>query len=89
MKIDVYDSYATKQNGQIMHFDVLVESNTPASQALSFGQQWLGSLGEQAQALTQSRCNFCHSEIANPKVRDEIKQRGFFILQLEGCPQPK
>jgi hypothetical protein len=86
MKIDVYDSYAQSLAGHTMHFDVFVESNTSAEQALGFGRRWLESIGESAEGLQQSRCNFCHSEIANPEVQVVIKNQGYFILQMEGCP---
>ncbi len=88
MKIDVYDSYATSMRGHVMHFDVFVAATTPAEQALSFGRQWLTSLGEPAEGLNQSRCKYCHSEVANPDVENHIKSHGYFILQMEGCPAP-
>lgn len=88
MKIDVYDSFATSIQGHLMHFDVFVAASTPADQALAYGQQWLVSMGEPAAGLIQSRCNFCHSEVANPDVANHIKSHGYFILQMEGCPAP-
>lgn len=87
MKIDVYDSYATS-NGRRMHFDVFVESGTSKDKALEYGKQWLASIGEDAEALNQSLCNFCHTEMANPEVERTIKNQGHFILQMEGCPAP-
>ncbi|GAA4810718.1 hypothetical protein GCM10011365_14050 [Marinicella pacifica] len=88
MKIDVYDSFATSNQGRLMHFDVFVESGTSAQQALAYGQQWLLSIGESSAGLKQSHCNFCHSEAANPEVAHHIKNHGYFILQMEGCPAP-
>ena len=38
MKIDDYDSFASSNQGRLMHFDVFVESGTPAEQALAYGQ---------------------------------------------------
>jgi len=88
MKIDVYDSFATSIHGGLMHFDVFVKSDTSAQQALAYGQQWLQSIGESAAGLKQSHCNYCHSEAANPEVAHHIKNHGYFILQMEGCPAP-
>ena len=88
MKIDVYDSFASSNQGRLMHFDVFVESGTPAEQALAYGQQWLLSIGESAAGLKQSHCNFCHSEAAIPEVAQHIQNHGYFILQMEGCPAP-
>ena len=86
MKIDVYDSYATRLDGQLMHFDVFVESRSSAQQALEYGRQWLERIGESKAGLQQSRCNFCHTELANPEVQNAIARQGYFILQMEGCP---
>jgi len=87
MNIDVYDSYA-RSNGRLMHFDVFVASGTSAEVALDYGKKWLESMRENADGLNLSRCNFCHSEVANPDVARNIKKEGFFILQMEGCPAP-
>ena len=87
MKIDVYDSYARNLAQQVMHFDVFVESGTSAEEALAYGQKWLESIGENSQTLSQSRCNFCHTEIANPLVQSTVEQQGYYILQMEGCPE--
>jgi len=87
MKIDVYDSYA-RSNGRLMHFDIFVRSGTSELTALEHGRNWLDSLGENSNALEQSRCNFCHSEMANPEVARTIENQGYFVLQMEGCPAP-
>jgi len=86
MKIDVYDSYAQSTDGRTLHFDVFVESGTSAKTALANGREWLESINESAEGLQNSRCNFCHSRIADPVVQDTIKKSGYYILQMEGCP---
>ncbi len=88
MRIDVYDSYANTKSGRRMHFDVFVKSGTSPEEALLFGKRWLESLGESPAGLHQERCNFCHTEIANPSVAQAVKHNGYFILQMEGCPAP-
>lgn len=88
MRIDVYDSYAKSSEGHDMHFDVFVESGTSAEIALNYGRAWLKSVGEPGDGLKQSRCNYCHTETANPNVQNSVEREGFFILQMEGCPQP-
>lgn len=88
MKIDVYDSYANTLDGRVLHFDVFVKSETNADIALQYGKNWLKQIGENPDGLSQSRCRFCHSEVANPEVQRAVEQNGFFILQMEGCPAP-
>ncbi len=86
MQIDVYDSYAQSKNGHVIHFDVFVESGTAKEKAFEYGRFWLTEIDENAKELDQSRCNYCHSENANPDVQDAIKKNGYYILQMEGCP---
>lgn len=88
MKIDVFDSYATANDGRLMHFDVFVETGTSPDVAFEYGQQWLKSIGESPEGLKQSHCNFCHTEAANPEIAKHIEQHQYFILQMEGCPTP-
>ena len=88
MEIDVYDSYAKTVDGRLMHFDVFIKSGSDPDIALRRGQEWLISIGENPVGLDQSRCNFCHSEVANSDVQREVEQKGFFIFQMEGCPTP-
>ena len=87
MKTDVYDSYA-RDGERVLHFDVLVEHGTTKEQAFAYGQKWLFEIGESLETLNQSHCNFCHSENANEEVQKAIDKDGFFILQIEGCPDP-
>lgn len=87
MKIDVYDSYAKSSTQELMHFDVFVESGTSAEDALNYGKQWLESVGEDPQNLSQSRCNYCHTESAKPVVQSTVEKQGYYILQMEGCPE--
>jgi len=88
MKIDVYDSYAKSNDGATLHFDVFVESGTPAEIALQNGREWMKSINESAESLQSSRCNFCHSRVAESVVQQEIKEKGYYIFQMEGCPGP-
>ena len=88
MKVDVYDSNAQSSNGQTIHFDVLVESSTSKEKALQYGRIWLERIGESPESLEQSRCNFCHTEQAGQEVQTSIKKDDFYILQMEGCPNP-
>ncbi|MEZ5492081.1 MAG: DUF2024 family protein [Gammaproteobacteria bacterium] len=88
MEIDVYDSYAKTTDGRLLHFDVFVRSGTDPDVALRRGREWLASIDENPAGLEQSRCNFCHTEAANPEVQRAVEFEGFFILQMEGCPAP-
>lgn len=88
MQIDVYDTYATSKKGHIIHFDVFLPEGEGKEKALRYAHAFLADIGESADALKQERCNFCHSQSANDEVEKQIEQSGYFILQMEGCPNP-
>jgi hypothetical protein len=47
---------------------------------------WLATVGEDGAKVTGEECNFCHTQEAPPQVVNEIKEKGFFIQKMEGCP---
>lgn len=87
MEVDVYDTYAKSHEGRVLHFDVLVPRGVSGDKALFFAKKWLEEIGENAEGLDQSRCQFCHSEKAHIRVEKDIQNQGYHILQMEGCPQ--
>lgn len=87
MNIHVYDTYAQAKNGGVLHFDVFMPEQNETN-ALIVARNWLASIGEDGNRLTQERCRFCHTETANPAVASAIEEYGYFIFQMEGCPQP-
>lgn len=88
MKIDVFDTYAHTVSGSVLHFDVLLPNGTPKEQALRYAQSFLASIGLKEARLATVRCDFCHSEAATPHIREAVEKDGYFILQMEGCPNP-
>lgn len=85
MKIAVWDTYVSKENGLIMHFDILVEENKEAKVVLSFGKEYLSFKGLKNKKLTIEECRFCHIEIAPEHIEKGIKERGYFIIEMENC----
>ena len=81
MQIHVYDTHVYTTAGQYIHFDVLV-SNENVKQVGQYAEQYLASLGVKVDNIKQSRCNFCHSEIANPEVQQNIVNHGHSIIRL-------
>jgi hypothetical protein len=52
MECAVYDTYVQKKDGKIMHFDVVVEANTPPDKAIEYGKQWLTTVGQAGSKMT-------------------------------------
>lgn len=85
MECSVFDTYVEKKNGGLMHFDVIVPTDTNEEQVYNFGHQYLAEKGEGGQELSTSQCKFCHIEKAQPHVQKAIEANGYFILEMEGC----
>jgi hypothetical protein len=85
MKIAVYDTNVTKNNGEPMHFDVLVPTNASPEKAIAFGNQYLEQTGQVDRSLTSKECGFCHIEDANPNIAESIRKQGYYIHKIEGC----
>jgi len=85
MECAVYDTYVTKKDGKIMHFDVVVEASTSHEKAIQYGKEYLERVGQGDQKMTQEECQFCHVQEAPPIVDKEIRERGYYIQKMEGC----
>ncbi len=45
MQCAVYDTYVTKKDNRVMHFDVIVQADTPQEKAIEYGKKYLESVG--------------------------------------------
>lgn len=82
MECAVFDTYVTRKNGELMHFDIIVPEKTEQGKVFDFGYEYLETKGEEGQSLTASECQFCHIEKAEPRIEEAIKSKGYFILEL-------
>jgi len=85
MEIHVYDTYVKAKDGHTMHFDVITNLQDH-DKAIENAKKWLDSIGEGDAKVTTAECQFCHSQGAPDPVAEEIKNNGFFIQKMEGCP---
>src|SRR5918998_541915 len=53
MECAVYDTYVTKKDGKIMHFDVVVDASTPHEKAIEYGKEYLSTAGQDGAKMTQ------------------------------------
>jgi hypothetical protein len=75
MECAVYDTYLRKSDGKTMHFDVVVEADTPHEKAIEYGKQYLASVGQPGQKMTQEECQFCHIQDAPQLLKKILFQR--------------
>ena len=85
MKIAVWDTYVTRKDGKIMHFDILVNENNDADQVFEYGKNYLKTVSQDGQSLTSKECKFCHIDKAPEAVENQILKNGFSIIEMENC----
>ena len=86
MKISVWDTYVSRDDGAMMHFDILVPSNMEDYEKIQqFAEEYLGSKSFSTHDFSTAKCNFCHQEIANSEVEHHILDKGYSIIEMENC----
>ncbi|HRE50300.1 MAG TPA: DUF2024 family protein [Flavitalea sp.] len=86
MQVAVWDTYVTRRNGTIMHFDIIVPSEINNTGVIyGYGKEYLATKGEGAQDLHSEACRFCHVESVRPQWESAIRQKGYFIYEMENC----
>ena len=86
MKVAVWDTYVTKKDGKIMHFDIIAPKEVQDSSTIyAYGKEYLKIKDEEQQLLTSKECQFCHIETATDDMLKSIKDKGYYILEMENC----
>lgn len=86
MNVAVWDTYVRKEDGTVMHFDILVEDlNQHQDQILAYGRSYLTAKRLSVDLLQASRCRLCHVETASDEVLASILKDGYHIIELQNC----
>lgn len=86
MEVAVWDTYVQKKDGSVMHFDIIAPSSVRDTVLIhSFGREYLRTKGQTGQPLTAKECRFCHVRELWPQWEKDILEKGYFILEMEGC----
>jgi hypothetical protein len=86
MKVAVWDTYVSKKDGTIMHFDIIApETEKNTFVIYRYGKEYLKTKGQEGQPLTSKECKFCHIETVRPNWEEAIVNQGFFIIEMENC----
>jgi len=86
MEVAVWDTYVTKKDGSVMHFDIIAPSSVKDTVVIyEYGRAYLKTKGQEGQPLTSKECRFCHVRALQPKWEADIKKQGYFILEMENC----
>jgi hypothetical protein len=86
MKVAVWDTYLTKKDGSVMHFDILAPATVKDTTVIyNFGREYLTTKGQETQPLTSKECKFCHVESLRPEWEEAINNKGYYIIEMENC----
>jgi hypothetical protein len=86
MQVAVWDTYVTRKNGIVMHFDIIAPTEIKDENIIyEFGRQYLATKNESGQTLASKECAFCHIEQASEEMENAIADKGFYILEMKGC----
>lgn len=86
MTVKVFDTHVRTKAGRYLHFDVLIEGND-IEKAKGHARDYLLGKGLADEDISQNQCRFCHVEPGNPLVAQAIKEKGYYILELQGCQE--
>ena len=86
MKVAVWDTYVTKKDGSIMHFDIIVPNEiTNTDQIFGYGRLYLTSKGQENQELSSNQCKYCHFEHLQKFMKKDLIEKGYYIIEMSGC----
>ncbi len=86
MEVAVWDTYVTKKDNAIMHFDIIVPTSIRDTEKIyQFGREYLALKGQEGQVLTTKECVFCHIEQLPTDKEAIINEKGYFIIEMKGC----
>ncbi len=86
MKIAVWDTYVSRKDGLVMHFDILVlDTLTDEDKIFGYGKSYLNSKPFTTKSLTSKECKLCHIDQATPEIIKRIRSHGYFIIEMENC----
>ncbi|HQU99958.1 MAG: DUF2024 family protein [Bacteroidia bacterium] len=86
MQVAVWDTYVTKKDGSVMHFDIIAPVEIKDTLVIyNYGKAYLKLKKQEGQPLTSKQCRFCHIETIKPAWETDIKQKGYYIYEMENC----
>ncbi len=86
MNVAIWDTYVTKKDGSIMHFDIVAPDEIQDPEVIyNFGKEYLKTKSQDGHSLSSKQCRFCHIEKMKIAWEKSIKDKGYFIIEMENC----
>ena len=63
MQVAVWDTYVTRKDGKVMHFDIMVPDELKDENVIhNYGKENKKKKGQEGQPLTSAESKYCHTE---------------------------
>ncbi len=86
MQVAVWDTYVTKKDGKVMHFDIIVPAELKDENTIyNYGKEYLKTKNQEGQPLTSEESKYCHTEKIRTQWEADIREKGYYILEMENC----
>ena len=85
MNVSVWDTYVSRKDDALMHFDILVPENTEQEKVIEAARKYLATKPFVNGLPAMKQCRHCHIERATDEVVKAINERGYFILEMQNC----
>ena len=86
MQVAVWDTYVTRKDGKVMHFDIIVPDDLKDENKIyNFGKEYLKTKGQEGQPLTSKESKYCHTEKIREQWEADIREKGYYIYEMENC----
>ena len=83
--VAIFDTYVKRPSGPTMHFDIVVPAALEPKKVYEFGLEYLKSKQVETSHFSTKLCNFCHLEVPTDLMKKDIREKGFHIIEMEGC----
>ena len=86
MKIAVWDIHAIKKDGSIIHFEIIVPADVKSITTIfNYCTKFFITKGMGKEPLSSVEYKIHHREAATTKIMSVIKEKGYCIIEKEGC----
>ena len=79
--VAIWDTYVTKPDGSIVHFDIVVPKTTDEKQVQKYCAE---AMAVKKITMKAKQCSFCHIDNNTEEWADSITKKGYHIILLSG-----
>jgi hypothetical protein len=86
MKVSVYETYLKKEDGSIMHFDIILPATVKKPELVyAIVKIYLEKKGHSNLEITGEECTFSLYQDAHKDWKPDLEKQGYHIVEFEGC----